>query len=93
MFNPVIKSHSETTEVDEEGCFSVPDIYDAVRRWTSITVEFLDESGKPKSMRLSGFNARVVQHEVDHLDGILFTDIVEPSAKSLKSNSHRDSAF
>lgn len=77
MVNPKIVSHSDEIYNDEEGCFSVPGEYGFVKRWNSIVVEYFDEKFTKRSMRLSNFSGRVVQHEIDHLDGVLFTDKLE----------------
>ncbi len=76
MINPVIREFSTEVELDEEGCFSCPDEYGRVSRPRDILVEYRDVRYTLKKLRLSGFSARVVQHEIDHLDGILFTDKV-----------------
>jgi peptide deformylase len=67
--------------VAEEGCLSIPGIFADVERSEWIRVEAGDEDGKPLSMELRGFPARVVQHEMDHLDGILFVDRLPPVAR------------
>lgn len=77
MINPVIEKFSEEKNLDEEGCLSVPGEYGKVWRSTHITVNFLDEKGLKKKLSLSNLDARVVQHEVDHLDGILFVERME----------------
>jgi peptide deformylase len=77
MVNPEIVFHSEETEVDTEGCLSVPKVFDLVRRYRDVIVKFLDKKGKSQMLKLSELNARVVQHEVDHLNGILFVDKIE----------------
>jgi peptide deformylase len=77
MINPRILEHSEETKSGEEGCFSVPDTYGEVERYCKIKVQFFDEKGDAQSLILKDFNARIVQHEIDHLDGILFTDKLE----------------
>lgn len=74
LINPEITHFSKTTEVGEEGCLSFPDLYGDVRRSKKITVKALDENGKPIEFEATGLEARVIQHEVDHLDGILFVD-------------------
>ena len=74
MVNPKILSFSKKMEVDEEGCLSVPGIYGTVERAKSIVVEFYDLEGIRYEMDLEGLNAREVQHELDHLDAILFVD-------------------
>lgn len=78
MINPVITSFSVETLMGEEGCLSVPGFFDDVKRARVIEVEFLDLNGKKQHLRLSGLNAREVQHEIDHLDGKLFTDYLTP---------------
>lgn len=62
------------SETGEEGCLSVPDYFDDVTRPDRITVEALDQDGQAYRRELSGLAARAVQHEIDHLDGILFFD-------------------
>ena len=79
MINPTILSKSNETCVMEEGCLSVlgPDglpVYSNVRRPASVIVEWTDENGDKLSAQMSGVPARIVQHETDHLDGILFID-------------------
>jgi len=77
MINPVITWKSEECALDEEGCFSCPDEYGNVLRPTKIKLEFRDERFLLKKLDLEDFNARVVQHEIDHLDGVLFVDKVQ----------------
>ncbi len=77
MINPEIVFKSVETECGEEGCLSIPGKFDQVRRFKDITVKFLSLAGEEQLMKLSGFNARVVQHEIDHLDGVLFVDRIE----------------
>lgn len=74
MINPVITKSATATTETEEGCFSVPGVYGMVTRAKRITVKFLDRHGRRAEMDLKNFDAVVVQHEVDHLDGILFVD-------------------
>lgn len=79
MINPEIVSRSNETCVMEEGCLSVlgPDglpVYSNVRRPESVDVRWMDENGNPMSAHMSGVPARIVQHETDHLDGVLFID-------------------
>ena len=77
MINPRVISKGGEIESDEEGCFSRPGMYGQVLRAHEIEMEYRDNRYLMKKMSLSGFNARVVQHEIDHLDGILFTDKVQ----------------
>lgn len=74
LINPSITWKSDTTAIAEEGCLSLPDIWINVSRATDIVVEFMAPNTKKLELKLSGFDARVVQHEVDHLEGILITD-------------------
>ena len=73
IVNPVIVSRSGS-ESGEEGCLSIPGIYDDVTRAARVTVRGLDEQGAPLALEAEGYLARALQHEVDHLDGVLFTD-------------------
>ena len=74
LINPEITRKSKEKEIDEEGCLSLPNIYLPISRSVEITVTYLDEKGKEQERKMSNFDARVVQHEVDHLDGILIVD-------------------
>ena len=74
MINPEILSFSNEMVLGEEGCLSVPDKFADVSRHKYIKVKYLDIDGNEKEEELENFNARVVQHEIDHLDGILFID-------------------
>lgn len=74
MVNPAITGRSEAMLVDWEGCFSVPGLMGLVPRAEVITVEYLDQSGGHQADEFSGYVARVIQHEVDHLDAIEFVD-------------------
>ena len=77
LINPKIIMHSEEIELGEEGCLSLPEIYADVKRFSQIIVKFLDEKGKEQILELEGLNARIVQHEIDHLDGKLFVDYLD----------------
>ena len=73
LINPmIIKSEGEV--VAEEGCLSVPDIYSQVKRSSKVTVKALNENGDPIEITKEDLIARALQHEIDHLDGILFID-------------------
>jgi peptide deformylase len=74
FLNPEVTPVGDRVEEDWEGCLSIPDIRGRVPRSHEIVVRSLDRRGKPQEMVLTGFAARVVQHETDHLDGILFFD-------------------
>lgn len=77
MINPVISSHSDETEFGEEGCLSLPDVWGQVKRYRGITVRYSDIKGEKRVLKLDGFNSRVIQHEIDHLDGVLFIDYLD----------------
>ena len=73
LINPmIVKSEGEV--VAEEGCLSVPGIYSQVERSSKVTVKALNENGDPIEITKEGLAARALQHEIDHLDGILFID-------------------
>jgi len=76
LINPKIINTSKETEIDWEGCLSVPDQYGRVSRPVKIKIKYQDETGKEKKLNATGFFARVIQHEIDHLNGILFTEKV-----------------
>jgi peptide deformylase len=74
LINPDITPVGEATEEDWEGCLSIPDIRGRVPRSRQIVVQAYDRRGKRIELRASGFTARVIQHETDHLNGVLFFD-------------------
>ena len=74
LINPRIVSSEGTTISEDEGCLSVPDCREDVKRATSILVEALDREGKPLRIEAEGLLAIVLQHEIDHLNGILFIE-------------------
>jgi peptide deformylase len=74
MINPRLLSHGEQVVKDWEGCLSVPNTRALVPRYQQIEVEYTTSSGELKQEILTGFIARIFQHELDHLDGIIFTD-------------------
>ncbi len=74
LVNPVIEWRSEELETAEEGCLSLPGVHVPVERPASVRVSAKDERGEPVEVEAEGLPARVIQHEVDHLDGILILD-------------------
>ena len=74
VFNPVITEASEEKVEEEEGCLSLPGLYYPVLRSRVVRVEGTDESGRPVVLDAEDLLARVCQHEIDHLDGVLFID-------------------
>ncbi len=79
VVNPVLSDLSKETEVGLEGCLSIPSVYGDVERSLRVVLTGFNRRGKTVRYELEGFPARIVQHEVDHLDGILFIDKVDPS--------------
>ncbi len=77
LVNPLIVE-SSGEQLGEEGCLSIPDIFADVERQERVVVEALDEEGRRRRIEATGMLARAIQHEVDHLDGILFLDRVGP---------------
>ncbi len=77
LINPEIIKHEGKIEADYEGCLSVKNIYGKVPRHTKIRVRALDIDGNPIRLRAEGFLARVIQHEIDHTNGIVFVDHIE----------------
>lgn len=74
MINPKIVKKSALKEWGEEGCLSVPDVFGLVKRHKKIHCQYIDLSGKITKMKADDLMARVIQHEIDHLDGVLFID-------------------
>jgi peptide deformylase len=77
LINPVIKSYGRATCKDQEGCLSIPGVYLDVERPDTIEVAYKDEFGRPRTLKADGLLARAIQHELDHLNGVLFVDRVE----------------
>ena len=85
LINPmIVKSEGEV--VEEEGCLSLPGIYSQVKRSSKVTVKALDENGDPIEITKEGLTARALQHEIDHLDGILFIDRIGRMTRQILLN-------
>lgn len=82
MINPKITRKSILKEWGEEGCLSLPEIFGQVRRHKKIGCQYQDQTGEKISIKAEGLFARVIQHEIDHLDGILFIDKMRSTKKS-----------
>ena len=82
LFNPKIIKYSQETVVMEEGCLSLPEQYADVERPKEIVLEYIDENNKTIKKQIDGYEARILQHEIDHLSGKLFVDYLS----SLKRN-------
>jgi len=77
MINPKITKKSWARKIAQEGCLSIPNVFGDVKRHKKIKCVFYDESGEKKSLAVSDLPARIIQHEIDHLEGILFIDKLE----------------
>ncbi len=74
FINPVLSNQSEEKTPYEEGCLSVPDIYEEVSRPSKLTLSYLNENGESITEEVDGMFATCIQHEMDHLEGVLFID-------------------
>jgi len=83
LVNPEVVESSEDTDRGEEGCLSVPGVKELVERPLRVTVEATDLEGRSVRMEAEGLLGRILQHEVDHLDGILFFDRVSPLKRKM----------
>jgi peptide deformylase len=81
--NPVIKNKNEEKAKYEEGCLSVPDQFAEIERPNTCEVEYLDYDGKKQLLKADGLLATCIQHEMDHLEGILFIDYLSKLKKSM----------
>ena len=81
--NPIIKKRNEEKSVYEEGCLSVPDQFAEIERPNSCEVEYLDYHGNKQLLKAEGLLATCIQHEIDHLEGILFIDYLSKLKKSM----------
>ena len=90
MINPVIFEESEETSVMEEGCLSIPGVREEVTRPVAIKIEYFDENWELVEEELSGIAARIVQHEYDHLDGVMIPDHISPIKRRLLHGKLRD---
>lgn len=79
FINPVVSQHKGSSEADE-GCLSLPGVFAPVRRPETVTINAYDLSGQEIKDTIDGLYARAVQHEVDHLDGVMFTDRLSPTS-------------
>ncbi len=84
MINPRIIEKSKETSIYEEGCLSLPGIGNEVERSQSITIEYLDLDGNKKTLKATDLLATCIQHEYDHLEGILFIDRLPPEKRLKK---------
>ncbi len=90
FINPRIIEETGSEWGFTEGCLSIPDIREEVKRKPDIVIEFLDENFVTQRGEYNGFAARVIQHEYDHIEGILFTDKINPMKRSLLKGKLND---
>ena len=83
LINPLIVERSDDFETAEEGCLSIPDIFGDVKRHVAIVVEAQDLAGTVVRTAAQGYKARAIQHEIDHLDGVLFLDHLSAVKRNL----------
>lgn len=83
LINPLILDRSDEEETAEEGCLSIPEIFGDVDRAARVVVEALDRDGRKFRVEAHGYKARAIQHEIDHLDGILFLDHLSAVKRNL----------
>jgi peptide deformylase len=77
LINPTIKKFGRDLCMFQEGCLSIPGVYIDVKRPEMVEVTYKDEQGRPRSMKATGLLSRAIQHEMDHLNGVLFVDRVD----------------
>ncbi len=90
LVNPELEWVSEETELGEEGCLSLPGVHVEVERAARVRVRAQDESGEPVEVEAEGLAARVIQHEVDHLDGVLILDRISRQARKEAMRAMRE---
>ena len=90
LVNPVVEESAGTTEKEPEGCLSIPGIQVEVDRPTAIRVSAQDASGTPLELEASGLLARILQHEIDHLDGVLILDRTDRESRKAAMREMRE---
>jgi peptide deformylase len=89
LLNPTVKEFGPTRERYEEGCLSIPGVSAHVERPVTCVVEALDQQGNPVRLEADGMLARCLQHEIDHLDGVLFIDHLSPIKRNMLVKKYR----
>lgn len=89
MINPSIRSHSKEIKKDWEGCLSIPGIRGFVPRYSEITIEYFSHHGKKRQKTFKNFIARIIQHENDHLNGIVFLDRIESTKEIITDKEYQ----
>jgi peptide deformylase len=90
LVNPIVEWRSDELEAAEEGCLSLPGVHVEVERPASVRVRGSDAAGEPIEIEAEGLRARVIQHEIDHLDGILILDRISREARKQAMRSMRE---
>jgi peptide deformylase len=90
LVNPVVEEAAATIEKELEGCLSIPGIQVEVERPTAVTVSALDASGAPLKIEASDLLARILQHEIDHLDGVLILDRTDRESRKAAMREMRE---
>lgn len=90
IVNPLIEEVAETTEKGVEGCLSIPNIQVEVERPTSVTLSGQDATGAPLRIEASGLLARILQHEIDHLNGVLILDRTDRESRKAAMREMRE---
>ena len=93
MINPEILHYSVEEVVMEEGCLSLPGKFAKVKRPASIKVKFQDHQGKETTMSFDRLTSRVIQHEIDHLEGVLFTDKIVGPIRTIDKKTRKEERF
>lgn len=88
--NPVITRTSDETELDDEGCLSFPGISVPVERYVSVTCEAVSLAGEQVTIHADGLHARLLQHEIDHLDGVVIIDRASPDERKAALRRYRE---
>lgn len=83
LINPVLLEKGDETDIAEEGCLSIPEIFGDVERPLRVVIQALDKNGATYRLESTGYQARAIQHEIDHLDGLLFLDHLSAVKRSL----------
>jgi peptide deformylase len=83
FFNPEILWSSDDTSTYEEGCLSIPEYYEAVERPAKVKVRYLDLDGKERELEADGLLATCLQHEIDHINGVLFIDHISKLKRAM----------
>jgi peptide deformylase len=89
LLNPTVVEFGSTKDRVEEGCLSIPGVAATVERPTSVVVEATDAGGQPLRIQAQGMLARCLQHEIDHLDGVLFIDRISPIKRKMLLAKYR----